>query len=245
MVVWLASYPRSGNTFVRAILMQVFALSTHELYEWPLEVADTEFNRTIGAHPGSEPGLPREQWPQWLADRHSDESAWIVKTHEQPVEDYPAIYVVRDGRDALVSHAHFVLEFDRRIPRDEQPPLFRETLEMLIEQDISFGGWSRHVHHWTKRTTPTVTLRFEDVVSQPVESVRSALDALGCPAETVGHGRVPTFEELRRMHDGFFRRGESGSWRDEMPADLHERFWVRHGETMRALGYRDGDPLLQ
>ena len=36
---------------------------------------------------------------------------------------------------------------------------------------------------------------------------------------------------------GFFRRGEVGSWRDELPDQLGERLTAAHHETMERFGY--------
>jgi hypothetical protein len=36
---------------------------------------------------------------------------------------------------------------------------------------------------------------------------------------------------------GFFRRGEVGSWRDELPGHLAERLTAAHHETMERFGY--------
>ena len=33
------------------------------------------------------------------------------------------------------------------------------------------------------------------------------------------------------------RRGKTGSWQEEMPAELEQTFWELHGDEMRALGY--------
>ena len=38
----------------------------------------------------------------------------------------------------------------------------------------------------------------------------------------------------------FFRRGEVGSWRDEMPAEVLEAFLEQAGPTLRELGYPTG-----
>jgi aryl sulfotransferase len=59
-----------------------------------------------------------------------------------------------------------------------------------------------------------------------------------------------SFGELRRQEasagfgerspaapGGFFRRGEVGSWRDELPGQLAERLTAAHHETMRRFGY--------
>ena len=51
------------------------------------------------------------------AERH----CYFVKTHELPREGdrRPAVYLLRDGRDALVSFAWFVLAYERPGPREE------------------------------------------------------------------------------------------------------------------------------
>ena len=33
MIVWLASYPRSGNTFLRLVLHRLFGVPTYSVYE--------------------------------------------------------------------------------------------------------------------------------------------------------------------------------------------------------------------
>lgn len=36
---------------------------------------------------------------------------------------------------------------------------------------------------------------------------------------------IPTFTELKQVDDGFFRRGQTGTYLDEMPDQLQDRFW--------------------
>jgi hypothetical protein len=38
----------------------------------------------------------------------SSQETLLVKTHDLPDDDSPALYLVRDGRDALVSYAHYI-----------------------------------------------------------------------------------------------------------------------------------------
>jgi hypothetical protein len=240
MIIWLASYPRSGNSYLRLVLSNVFGFDTHEMYEWPdAHVAAHRIAKRLSDTPD---GVPRAEWDTWLEKRHAAPEPWFVKTHELAAAPFPAIYLIRDGRDALVSHAHFVLHFDRRIPPAEQPRLFPETLEMLIESEDSFGGWSRHVRAWTARQAPTAVMRFADLVGNPVATTRRALETLGCPIGAMHPDRLPAFRDLRKIDAAFFRRGQVGAWRDEMPPALHARFWARHGDTMRRLGLLDGAP---
>ena len=82
-MIWLASFPRSGNTFFRNILYQLYGLES------------STFHR--------EPNYPVDE---------GYESYPVVKTHLLPSDLIPddpnikKVYLVRDGRDALVSIAH-------------------------------------------------------------------------------------------------------------------------------------------
>jgi hypothetical protein len=225
MLIWIASYPRSGNTFFRHVLAQLYGVASFERYSWgpdhmPLQLSGFE-----------------DLGERSLAEMSAAHAPYFVKTHDLPDDDNPAIYLVRDGRDALISHAHFILEYDRKV-ENQGPELFHDALRMLIETDSSFAGWSGNVQAWTGRSAPTAIVRFEDLVSDPLNSVRRAVGEIGFRSPEAAAAEPLTFDELNRAHPEFFRRGKIGAWREEMPHDLHEVFWRRHGETMRLLDYR-------
>jgi hypothetical protein len=226
MLLWLASYPRSGNTFVRVLLRQVYGISTYDLHE--PDADRPEYESIIGNAKLDAP-LP-------ALDR--DGRYHIVKTHDLPGEDYPAIYLVRDGRDALVSYARFVLPKEHADNRDEYLKLLRH----LIETTGSYGGWSGNVQAWMARRAPTVVVRFDDLISRPLDELRRAMTTIGMRAQEQKVTDLPSFGDLQKLGPHFFRKGRTGAWREEMPEDLHRLFWQRHGETMRALGYRDDEP---
>lgn len=54
---------------------------------------------------------------------------------------------------------------------------------------------------------------------------------------------IPTFADLRQVDGGFFRRGRSGSHKDELPDELHELFWSKADNTtaMTLLGHHRSD----
>jgi hypothetical protein len=49
---------------------------------------------------------------------------------------------------------------------------------------------------------------------------------------------IPTLATLKETDPAFFRRGQSGSHRDELPDDLHALFWSAPGSraAMSRLG---------
>jgi len=222
MIVWLASYPRSGNTFLRTVLHSVYGLPTFSLYD---EDPPPEMQRVLGCG-GAIGDLPTA---------HAAPETRYVKTHELPGEDQAsAMYIVRDGRDALVSYAHYIHRYDRG-ELDVGREVMLETLRALIERDEWFGGWGHHVDSWLERPN-TMVMKFEQLITAPVETVDCALRAARQVVQR-GARAAPTFDELHALVPDFFTRGQVGRWRTEMPPDIENLFWQRHGARMERLGY--------
>ncbi|WP_426610874.1 sulfotransferase domain-containing protein [Bradyrhizobium sp. McL0616] len=229
MLVWLASYPRSGNTFFRVLLKTLCGLSTYDFHE-PFPPR-RDFENFIGE---ASLGTP-------LPELARDTGTHIVKTHEMPQEDYPAIYLVRDGRDAVVSYARFLLNSGY----DAGGQDFTGLLRRLIESSESYGGWSGNVLAWRQRKTSTVMVRFDDLIANPIDELRRATAAAGLSLAETGLRGPPTFEELHKLDSKFFSKGRTGGWIDDMSPELHLLFWRRHGHAMRALGFHDQEPTAQ
>lgn len=230
MLVWLASYPRSGNTFFRVLLKQFYGMSTYDVHV-PEPPPRPGFQDVIGEMRLTSP----------LPELARDARIHIVKTHAMPQEDYPAIYLVRDGRDAIVSYARHLRHTGYFGSGQDQ----LDTIRHLIESSESYGGWSGNVQAWSRRRTPTVLVRFDDLIANPVDELRRSIAAIGLsPAET-GARTPPSFGDLHKLDPQFFSKGRTGAWLDEMPPELHRLFWRRHGDAMRALGFRDGEPTAR
>jgi hypothetical protein len=221
VIAWAASYPRSGNTFLLELLSEAFGFDIASAY--PQDGPPIR-----GAKGG---GGYRPQ-----AEIAPSARTWFVKIHDLPGDrPWPAIYLVRDGRDALVSYTHFTLA-ERGETSAPGEPLFLRTLRDLILNESPFGTWSESVRAWTSRPQCAVA-RFEDLVRQPLEVVAAALRLIGFDPVVSAAFRMPTFAELKRESPEGFRVGRTGSWREEMPADLEGLFWERHGDTARGMGY--------
>ena len=140
MRVWLASYPRSGNTFFRIILSECYGLTSTDADALPPECWGHLRRMDPSLRPKVDPAAPH-----------------FIKTHNLPGPDHdPGIYIVRDGRDALVSYAHFVLAFVKAAnapaPADDAPDPFRTALSDLLREERSpYGTWSQNVSAWLAR----------------------------------------------------------------------------------------------
>ncbi len=170
-----------------------------------------------------------------------DSKTYFVKTHDLPQDDnLPAVTLIRDGRDAMVSYAYFSLKTDHGIDRPSRDQ-FEATLKQIITGE-TFGGWSRNVDAWINRVGPEMVIRYEDLIEDPINILAGTLGRLGLCSPTCAE-EPPSFEELHDAVPWFFRRGKAGSWREEMPPDLQNLFLERHGETLLRLGYPDKPSL--
>lgn len=234
MIIWLASYPRSGNTFFRILLKELYGQKTYSIHDDPLLV-DLEIADVVGHE-----NLP----PDWKSMDDDDEPVFI-KTHRLPEDDRPAIYIVRDGRDALVSHAKFVLSFKRKktLMKSAAGLLgfneFEKALYDLIEKKPQYGGWSAHARAWVndRGRAKTAVVRYEDLVVNPKSAVESGLTGVDLDIGAVEGGQPPDFESLRQRNPEFFRKGKVGAWRDEFPQNALKAFMKHHGATLKQFGY--------
>jgi hypothetical protein len=217
-MIWLASYPRSGNTFIRNILFQVYGLESSVHHNLPDRKSPEDFHR----YPVVKTHLP----PHELPTGHQDE---------------PSVYIIRDGRDAIVSEA-----WHRKNFKNSKSKVKLNMLEAIFAAEGShFGGWSSNVAAWVKKAD--VVLRFEDLIADPLAEVQKIGRVLQLPAAKPEN--LPTFEQQKtgtpkygRANDlghneQFFRSGKRGNWQEEMPEWVHQIFWRYHGEVMEALGY--------
>ena len=239
MIVWLASYQRSGNTFFRSLLHSLYNQETYSVY-----------NDLGLENMGMAPILGQHRLPGTLDEMRQEDRVYFVKTHAPPSDDSPTIYLIRDGRDVSVSWAHFLMNHrpPLSLPTRAAPKLlgysrFEQTLEGIVRE----GLWQNHVLAWTERPKggPTFVIHYEDLIADPVHWSQAALAGVGISLEPSGSAPL-TFDALHAKWPRYFRKGRVGSWREEMPERIHEMFWRRGRVAMQRFGYvRDMPAALQ
>src|SRR5262249_21674239 len=138
----------SGNTLLRIFLKRCFDLDSYSIY------SDQEFTLpALQQIVGEKPIGPDSD--RFVQQMLQERRLVCVKTHELPTPDsHRAIYIVRDGRAALVSHYHYLRDI-RGV---------RTSLGDLIK-GTNAPSWSQHVDAWTLSGRPNVLIvRFEDLV---------------------------------------------------------------------------------
>ena len=210
-IVWLASYPRSGNTYLRTILWTCFGLPTGSVYPDDF-LGNLALAQRVGHFEGAAHG-------QFSADFLR---LPLVKTHGWPADDRKAIYIVRNGRDCCRS----LREFWRASGHDID-------LDAIIAGQHFFGSWSGHFLAWDPLGRPnTLLLRFEQLTKDfdwILERLARFLDLR--PLHAVPPKLIAA--------DGVGPHWLSpGSTRGEVMTSAQEAMFDRlHGHVMARLGY--------
>ncbi|MFT4664003.1 MAG: glycosyltransferase involved in cell wall biosynthesis [Polaribacter sp.] len=225
-MIWLASFPRSGNTFFRNVLYEVYGIESSTFHQ--------ETNYSVD-----------EGYSQYS----------VVKTHLLPNQIEPkdpsikSVYLVRDGRDALVSIAHH--RKDIVAPGSDFEINLLEAI--IAPKGSHFGGWSENVRQWSERAD--IIIRFEDLIRNPIKEVEKLRSIMDLPHPQLD--KLPTFKDLKfgapkygsakkhlsnksnqkKRASIFFRKGKIGGWEEEMSSELQQLFWDIHADTMRAMQY--------
>ena len=226
-LVWLASYPKSGNTWARIFLGNYLfnrqtPMPINQVHRLGVTDAAAECYRAAakGAFDAADPLLVlklRDRMLKWVMTNDADVN--FVKTHATKatlfgVEMIPAslsrsaIYILRNPLDMVISYSrHFGRAPDEAAAAITRTDTTIAANEKSVKQYI--GNWSDHVRSWTRtRDFPVLVLRYEDMQADPRAAFTKVLTHLGVPvdAERLNRAvRFSSFDELRRQEerDGF------------------------------------------
>ena len=184
MIIWLASYPKSGNTLVRSMLSAYNFSRTGEFNFQLLQNIKQFPNRTIFNYLGVDTSNKLEIVKNYISaqeeiNKRDGNSIRFVKTHSalQSINGYPftnyknslgAIYIVRDPRKVVLSNAnHYQVTLDESLKQ--------LSSEAVIGEDIlltHIGTWSSNYNSWKefKKLDRYLLIKYEDLILKPRET---------------------------------------------------------------------------
>lgn len=248
-ILWLASYPKSGNTWMRAFLANLILDAPEPL---PL--------KRIGEICPSEPaevwfrpfadGKVADVDPKEIAALRVRAQERVVslnrnvvpmKTHSYLGEDYGhpifsmkatygAVYILRDPRDVAISAAdHFGKNIDEMIEMMIDPLALCAAMPGTIVHEIQ-SSWSNHVESWTKWNHPGIfAVRYEDLLADPYDQFGRVSRHFGISSDPARIRKAVEFSDFRQLQkmeaeQGFVERS------------LHSERFFRSG---RSGGWRE------
>lgn len=230
---WLASYPKSGNTWTRIFLANYLfdrktPMPINQVHRIGMGDAIPKAYAPFAARPFN----PADQMqaleirPRFLNSLASgDADLMFVKTHNArtrahghelvpPALTRGAAYIIRHPLDVACSYARHY----GTTPDEACTALSRDDHVILGGDDAVtqyLGDWSDHVRSWTKpRDIPVLVLRYEDLLADPTAGFTRLLGHIGVPIaeERLARAvRFSSFDEVRAQEDkaGFIEKSPS------------------------------------
>ncbi len=230
-IVWVASYPKSGNTWMRVFLYHLVRIVGG--HEGEVESLD-DLQRIGRAEAGridlferflARPvfGAPFEQIaavrPKVQAAIAAEADGIVfTKTHAAlgvaegfPTIDFAstvgAIYVVRNPLDIVASLAgHLEISLDVAIDRMGMDNCIVTPNDLLAPE--FWGSWSQNVGSWTGEPNPGILpVRYEDMLSMPQAVFRTVANFVRQPASDEQLSRAIQLSSFKRLRDIERERG--------------------------------------
>ena len=233
-LVWLASFPKSGNTWLRLFIAN-YLMNAQEPF--PINKAHLlTFGDMMGAPYEKLAGKPLAELDDAMVDAlrprvHRALAAqkadiMLVKTHQAviprgkawtvtPEVTKASIYVIRNPLDVAVSYAHHYGREPSEIiealdSRWHKLPSDKKT---IVTQYL--GRWSDHVLSWVDDPVlAPLVLRYEDMKREPRREFAKAIRHLGLDIDDERLDRAirfSSFDELSRQEKdtGFIERSKN------------------------------------
>lgn len=218
-ILWLASYPKSGNTWIRVFLANLILNEAEPLALKRInEVCSSEPNeiwfKPLTKTPVSELSNKKIAALRAKAQERAaslNKNIMPMKTHSFFGKDfgYPTIsvkasigviYIVRDPRDVLISAAdHYGLTFDQAIEMmNDKTARGRGMAGNTVSERMS--SWSEHVKSWTRwKHSPLMVLRYEDMLADPLGQLGGVARKLGITQDEARIKRAVEFSSFKAL----------------------------------------------
>lgn len=219
-ILWLASYPKSGNTWMRAFLANLILdppepLPLKRISEvCPSEPAEVWFRpfaqgRKVAALSPQEIAALRVKAQERAVSLNKN--VIPMKTHSYLGEDwgqpiismkatYGAIYIIRDPRDVAISAAdHFGLSIDDMIEKMADPLATCAAMPGTIVHELQ-SSWSHHVESWTRWNYPGIfVVRYEDLLADPVDQFGRVARRFGISKDAGRIRKAVAFSSFKQL----------------------------------------------
>ena len=188
MIIWLASYPKSGNTYVRAFLSAYYFSESGEFDFSQIASIDQFPHEKFFKEKVSNINEASKQWLPIQREINKDKKIRFFKTHSflgnyqgnqftSPETTLGAIYIVRDPRNVLSSlKNHYSFDDDKALK------MIKDKTRSLMSNNGShasltyISSWSENYLSWLKNNQfRRLFIKYEDLITNKYETFRDII----------------------------------------------------------------------
>tara|TARA_B100001057_G_scaffold57958_1_gene51371 strand:- start:165 stop:1013 length:849 start_codon:yes stop_codon:yes gene_type:complete len=200
MIIWIASYPKSGNTWVRALIAHYF-FSKNEKFDFKLLKNIPNFNVSDFINEKTPLKSNNDVIKNWLPTQNFINKKFkrnlLFKTHNACIErngnkftngevSAGCIYIVRDPRNVITSYKNF----ENQTYKDVAKNMFDNNGYLSSNESTfkKFGikgieiisSWAENYNSWVhnKYNIPVCLIKYEDLCSNPSEEFKRIFEFL-------------------------------------------------------------------
>lgn len=198
-IFWIASYPRSGNTWMRAILSSLFFTETGKFnlnllknivnfdnpdkYEFIKNLNLNDFNRLNEVQIISKYWVEAQRRAKINGDfaffkTHSGNVTMNKHKYTVPENVLGLIYLIRDPRDVLVSYSKYSNKSLDDTIRSMTSKICMTWSGLPKEKPypILLSSWDIHYQTWKLLEVPKLTIKYESLLSETEKTLWSVVD---------------------------------------------------------------------
>ena len=185
MIIWLSSYPKNGNTWLRALISAYYYSNDgfflgdqnlQNIQQFPVKKNLEGFN-----FDPRKPGDSARYWIPAQEKLNMDKKVKFLKTHNALVKlgqnDFTnkkntlgCIYIVRDPRNVIDSMSrHFQIDHDKALSVMQDEKNFTYDFKKINDySDYQFiSSWEKNYQSWkNNRLIPIKFLKYEDLLKE-------------------------------------------------------------------------------
>ena len=193
MIIWIASYPKSGNTWLRSIISALVyskdGIFTFEKLKKIEQFPEKKFFKDLVKN-FSDFDEIKKNWITAQDKINLDEKIKFFKTHQGNFKigndhftnnqnTQAVIYIVRDPRNLVTSISnHYSLSLNEACKFLTSPELRGNGKSWEEKKDGIFnllGKWNDHYKSWTNNTKNLLLLRYEDLITEPKKELEKII----------------------------------------------------------------------
>jgi len=193
MIIWIASYPKSGNTWLRSIISALVyskdGIFTFDKLSKIDQFPEKKFFKDLVKNFGDFDEIKNN----WIAAQDKinlDEKIKFFKTHQGNFKigndhftnnqnTQAVIYIVRDPRNLVTSISnHYSLSLNEACKFLTSPELRGNGKSWEEKKDGIYnflGKWNEHYKSWTNNTKNLLLLRYEDLITEPKKELEKLI----------------------------------------------------------------------